>query len=62
MTLTLLPSGYWHVRISGEVWAQWPKGRGLQPTDCFRIDSYQRIRDALAQSHPQLVTKEEDAE
>jgi len=33
--LTLLPTGYWHLRLSAEVWAQWPTSTALSREHCF---------------------------
>ena len=45
--LKLMDSGYYHLRINGEIWAQWPRSQGdPTPADCFHEDTYQEINEA----------------
>lgn len=55
--VTVLDSGYWHVRWSAEIWAQWPNTRPVQAEDFFAPSwtaTPERVRlcDQLTKGHP----------
>lgn len=58
--LTKLESGYLHLWINGQIWAQWPPWEtpDPRPEDCFRSNTHPQImrdwkvlKDILGESH-----------
>jgi hypothetical protein len=51
--LKLLPSGYFHFRLSDQRWAQWPSHRECTPDDAFGWDPAKTARLANAELSPE---------